>query len=422
MNSFFAKKISPNGPKVILVPQDNAQTVTLLVLLPVGSRYEESRLKGASHFIEHLVFKGTKRRPSNFAIAQQLDRLGGEYNGFTAKNYTGYWVKTIRKHLKTSLDLLSDMLFNSLFRKEDFQKEKGVIIEEIKMYRDNPMFYIESLFERTLYGFHPLGDLISGEISQVRGLKLKELLSFKERFYQSNNLVVVLAGKVSKEDARLVKQYFPSAPSLLKQKTFQPFRRRLPCQKVKILPQDTKQIQIALGGIAYPYNHRNLEALDILCIILGGYMSSRLFSKIRVEKGLAYFVKMESNSYEDTGNFVIRAGVDKKNTRKTIELILEELSRIQKEPPSKEEVKRAKDYYEGKVNLSLEDSANLAAFYGEKALFYPRISTPHQQIEKIKKVTPLQIQKVARELFQRRNLSLALIGPFKGKDKRAFSL
>ena len=415
MDSIFVSKI-PHGPKVVFAPQKNTETVTLLVLLPLGSRYETLNLGGASHFIEHLLFKGTNRRPSNFIISQELDRLGAEYNGFTGEDHTGYWVKTIRRHLDTSLDLLSDMLFNSLFRKSDFEKEKGVIIEEIKMYRDNPMFYIENLFEKALYGDHPLGRLISGEISQIKNLKLKELLSFKKKFYQSDNLIVVVAGNVKKEDIKNVKKYFNVSSAKHNTPQFKVFNRRFPSSRVEILNQNTKQIQIALGGIGYPYKHRYSLPLELLSIILGGYMSSRLFSKIRVEQGLTYFIKMGVNAFVDTGNFVIRAGVDKNNTEKTILLILEELDKIKKNPPSAEELNRAKDYYEGRLKISLEDSADVASYYGSRVLFYKDNLSPSELVKKIKKVRVEEIQFVARELFNRKNISLSIIGPFKNKN------
>lgn len=415
MNSFSLTKIS-GGPKVIWLPTKYGETITLLALLPLGSRYEKLSLNGASHFIEHLIFKGTNRRPSNFAIAQELDRLGAEYNGFTSKDHTGYWIKTIKKHFEKSIDLLSDVLFNSLFRQSDFDKEKGVIIQEIKMYRDNPLFYIESLFEQALYGPHPLGRLISGEVDQIKNLQLKDLLSFKNKFYQASNFILVLAGNVDLAKKKTVNKYFTTPSTNTDFPQFKAFKRRSPYSRIKILNQNTKQVQVALGGIGYAYEDKNLLPLQILSIILGGYMSSRLFSKIRVEQGLAYFVKMEANAYEDTGNFLIRAGVDKNKTEKTISLILEELNRIKKEPPSLEELNRAKDYYEGRLKIALEDSTDLASFYGLRALFYKRILTPQQLIKKLRQIKPSDIQRVAQELFTKKNLSLSLIGPFRNEN------
>ena len=412
---FLEKKI-PNGPRLILVPRKNVPSLTVLVAVPVGSRYESDNLRGVSHFIEHLLFKGTKKRPDTLALTRELDCLGAEYNAYTAKDRTAYHLKTIKKNQEKALDILSDMFFNPLCRKEDFLKEKDVIIEEIKMYKENPLFYIDDVFEQTLYGSHSLGKMISGEIGDIKKLSLKKLLEFKNNFYQPDKIVIVLAGNIQPNSEELIKKYFsPRKKITRKGKGFISFTKKRPCFKMKKVVKEVDQVQIALGGISYPYNDERNYPLSLLAVILGGYMSSRLFLKVRVEKGLAYFVRMDTNIYEDTGSFAVWAGVDKAKVKEAVKVILEEFFRVKKELITKEEIQRAKTFYEGRTKIQMENSDFLASFFAREAMFSKKILTPLEKIEKIKKVTPEQIQEVAKELFRPDNLALSLIGPFKGK-------
>ena len=405
-----------NGIKLLTIPLKNTKAITVLVLLPVGSRYEPKELNGSSHFIEHMMFKGTKRRPSNLAIAKELDGIGAEYNAFTGKDHTGYWIKLVSEKLDIALDVLSDVLFNSLFDEGEFQREKGVILEEIKMYEENPLYHIEDLFEETIYGEHPLGWLISGDIPTIQNLNREKLLTYKEKFYQPNQMLVVLAGDIqNKQAAELIKKYFNYSKTKSSKNKYLKFGEKIekPKSKIKIFFQDIKQAQIALGAFAYPYNHPLIEALSLLAIILGGNMSSRLFTEIRVKRGLAYFVKMELNPYQDTGYYAIRAGVDQEKITEALSVILDEIKKIREGGVTPEELNRAKDYIEGTLKLSLEDSAALAGWYGKQKLLIGKTLSPQEKLDKIKKVTLSDIQRVANFLFKNQNLNLALIGPFK---------
>jgi len=413
----YSQTIFSNGLKLITVPVKDAKTATVLVLLPVGSRYEWPHLNGTSHFIEHMMFKGTKKRLNSLAISKELDGIGAYYNAFTGKDHTGYWVKSAKEKISTSLDVLSDMLFNSVFNKKEFDNEKTVILEEIKMYEENPLFYINEFFESTLFNKHALGQLISGHLSDVQKLSRQSLVKYKELFYQPNQMLIIVAGGMEKSQTiKLVKKYFACYQGRAKKIKYVPLIRGKSNPDVKIKFQKLKQTQLALGGFAYPYNHPKLEAVTLLSIILGGNMSSRLFTEIRDKRGLAYSIKMGLGKYQDIGNYVIQAGVDKEKVSETIKVILDELNKIKKDIVTKEELTRAKDYVEGIMKISMEDSANLATWYGYQSLFIGNIISPSQRLEKLRKVTQKQIQNVAQDIFCKQGLKLALIGPFKNKQ------
>ncbi|MBL7142004.1 insulinase family protein [Patescibacteria group bacterium] len=414
----YSQTIFSNGLKLITVPLKNTKTITVLILFPVGSRYESERLNGASHFIEHMMFKGTKKRPDSLAIAKELDQIGAQYNAFTSKDHTGYWVKSAREKLEISLDVLADMLFNSVFDQREFQHEKGVICQEIKMYEENPLFYINEFFETLLFQKHALGQLVSGQFSNIRKMSRQALLKYKELFYHSGQMIVTVAGGVEKSQiVRLVKKYFVQYQGKRKKIKYSCFKqeRHKTGPRVKIFFKDLKQAQIALGGFAYPYNHPKIEASILLSIILGGNMSSRLFTEIRVKRGLAYSVKTGLGTYQDTGNYVIQAGVDKEKVLETIKVILDELKKIKENGATKEELVRAKDYIEGTMRISLEDSASLAGWYGRQVLLTKKVFSPAERLKRIRRVTQAEIQKLAQDLFSRQGLNLALIGPFKNR-------
>ncbi len=408
-----------NGLKLVVVPKKSSKTATTLILLPVGSRYEPSNLHGASHFIEHMMFKGTKKRPSSLAIAQKLDGIGADYNAFTGKDYTGYWIKTVNNKIEIALDVLSDMLFNSLFDPKEFYQEKGVILEEIKMYQENPLFYINDLFESTLYQSHSLGQLISGQLSDVKKMSHRDLLGYKKSFYQPNRMIIAVSGGVEKSQVvKLITKYFGKYKGRAKQNGFNVFdpQKNKPKDRIKNIFKDLKQVQIALGGLAYHYTHPKIEALRLLSVILGGNMSSRLFTEIRVKKGLAYAINTDLNIYQDTGNYGIFAGVDKNKTPEAIEIILKELKKMKDKGVTQEELSRAKDYIEGSIRLHLEDSANLAKWYGKQILLIGKIFTPKERLEEMRKIKTEDIQNVAQDIFK--NINISLIGQI--KDKNAF--
>jgi len=420
IGKMFKKITLKNGIRLILSPKKETEAVTCLVLFKVGSRYEPKNLNGISHFIEHMMFKGTKKRPSTLAISKELDGVGAEYNAFTSKDHTGYYIKIYYKKIELAFDILSDMLMNSIFKNEEIIREKNVIIEEINMYEDNPLMFIEELFEKTLFGAHPLGRLISGEKENIKGLSRNKILDYLKKFYLPHGMLISVAGNFDvKKITKLVEKYFNLEPKKRRLPDFKEIRIEQNKPKLSVKFKETEQVQLCLGFSAYSYFHKNVYAQLILAVILGGNMSSRLFINIRERRGLAYFVKSGINIYQDTGAFVVQAGLDKKRIEEAIVAIWEELKKIKKEGVSGPELKKGKDFLEGKMVLELEDSENIAAFLAKQELLVNKIETPQEKIKKINKVSKQDIQRVAKNIIQHKKLTLALIGPF--KEKKRFS-
>ncbi len=412
------KKITlKNGLRIIVVPQESTQAVTVLVLVGTGSKYERKEINGISHFLEHMFFKGTKKRPSTTAIAETLDRVGGIYNAFTSEEYTGYFAKVDSGHWELALDWVSDIYFNSLLPEKEIEKEKGVIIEEINMYYDHPMSYVGILWQKLLYGDQPAGWPIAGTKESVSRISRQDLVSYMSNQYVAQNTIVCLAGKVK-------------LPLVVKkiEKYFSKIKEKQPFPKQKVFEQQTKpevlleerntdQTHLCLGVRAFNLFHPQKYTQEVLATILGGMMSSRLFIKVREKLGIAYYINTTSNTDTDTGFLVTQAGIDNNNIEKGISTILKEYQQIfQKKVPLKE-LKKAKDYLKGKMALLLESSDARASFYGLQELLEREILAPEQIYKKIDKVGPNDIIKVAREIFRPNKLNLALIGPFKKKEK-----
>lgn len=414
----FQKTILNNGLRLITAPLRETGAVTVLVLFKVGSRYEKKEINGVSHFIEHMIFKGTKKRPTALAISRELDGIGAEYNAFTSRDHTGYFIKVNHEKIESVLEIFSDMLFNSKFEEKEIEREKGVICEEIRMYEDNPIMYIDDLFEQTLFGEHPLGRKISGTVETVKSFNRKIILEYLGNYYQPNNIVLGLAGKFGDGEVNLVKKYFGLAGVKIKP-VFQKFDvtiKRSKKPKLKIQFKETEQVQLALGFPGFSYFDPKIYPLLLLSMILGGYMSSRLFVAIREKRGLCYFIKSSVNIYEDTGNLMIQAGLDKTRITAAIEAIFEELDKIIKRGVTTEELQRAKECVKGRLILALEDSAHVAEWYAKQELLTDEILTPEEKLRKIFAVTAGDIKKVAKEVMQKKYLSMALIGPFRDES------
>jgi predicted Zn-dependent peptidase len=407
-----------NGARLITAPIYGTEAATILILFKVGSRYESKNINGVSHFIEHMMFKGTTKRPNTFVISKELDSVGALYNAFTSRDHTGYFVKINSEKIETALDILSDILFNSKFEAQEIEREKGVISEEIRMYEDNPIMFIEDIFEQTLFGNHPLGQRISGTVETIKKFNREQILKYKNYFYQPKNMVIGLAGKIGKKDKSLIQKYFGQKGISIKPKFSKFYFLRSKKPKFNLLYRETEQVQLALGFPGYSYFNSKIYALTLLSVILGGTMSSRLFISIRERQGLCYFIKSFLNVYEDTGNLVIQSGLDKSRIKEAIRAILDELNKIKKEGVTEEELKRAKECIKGRLILDLEDSSEVANWYAKQELLIGKILTPEEKLKKIFAVTPAAIQRVAADVIKTKNLCAAIIGPF--KDKKPF--
>ena len=405
-----------NGLKLILAPLKETKAATVLVLLPVGSRYEKENINGASHFIEHLMFKGTKKRPTSLDLTKELDAVGAEFNAFTAKDHTGYYIKAAAEHINLAFDILSDMIFNSQFVESEMEKERGVIIEEINMYEDNPMIYVGSLFEQTLFPESSLGWQISGPKTVIKDITRNQLLAYKEKYYQPHNMVLTVAGNFKPAKAKaLAAKYFKETARKKEKPGFKVFKLNQTRPQVELKTKETEQAQICLGFPAYALNDRRLYPLYLLSVILGGNMSSRLFTAVREKHGLAYYIKSDLGAFADIGELVIQAGLDKSRIKQAIALILSELKKIRDEGVTDKELASAKEFLKGKLVLGLEDSENVADWFGKQELLLKKILTPEEKIKKIFAVKKSDLSKAAKELIREEYLNLAVIGPFKEK-------
>lgn len=414
------KKITlPNNLRVILSPLHETKAVTVLVLVKVGSRYETKKINGISHFVEHMCFKGTKRRPTTLALSCELDQVGAEYNAFTAKDHTGFYVKVNSEKIDLALDILSDIIFHSKFESQELEREQRVIVEEINMYQDNPSMYIESLFEQTLYGSHPLGQLISGTKKSVIKVSRESLTYYKENYYQPKNMVISIAGRIrERQTLELLNKYFIKKTKNLsfEPQKFIPFKQQKR-PKVYLKYKNTEQVHLALGFKGPSYFDKDIDAAYLLATILGGSMSSRLFIRIREREGLAYFIRSNLNVYQDTGNLVIQAGLDKIKVFKALAVILEELKKIKSDGVRKEELKRAKEYLKGRLVLELEDSSFLSEWYGRQEILKEEILTPEERFKKIMEIRAKDIKQVTSKVIRENFLNLAIIGPFRDESK-----
>lgn len=415
----FQKKVLKNGLRFLTSSISGTEAATILVLCKVGSRHEELSQNGVSHFVEHMMFKGTERRPETIDISRDLDSVGAEYNAFTSRDHTGYYIKIEQDKIELALDMLSDMLRNSKFDEKEIKRESGVITEEIRMYEDNPIMFIEDLLEQTMFGDHPLGRKISGDVATVKSFDRKMMLEYRDRFYQPNNTVLALTGKFDDRAVGLAEKYFGGGGVKVKP-TFKKFNFGTAGKpKLKVQFKETEQAQLAIGFQGYSHFDPGHYALQILSIILGGYMSSRLFINIREKRGLCYFIKSYANVYEDTGNLVIQSGLDKTRITSAIGAIFEELDKVVRGGVTAEELERAKECVKGRLVLALEDSSQVADWYAKQELLIGEILTPEEKLKKVFAVTAGDIKKVAKDVIQKNKMSVALIGPF--RDETPFA-
>jgi predicted Zn-dependent peptidase len=363
------------------------------------------------------ALKSTKKRPNTLKIAETLDKVGGVYNAFTSKEFTGFWAKVSNSYLDLALDWISDIFLNSKLEPQEIKREKGVIIEEINMYLDTPMRYVADLFEKLLYGDQPAGWLTVGEKENILRLKRKHLLDYLKNHYSSLNTIVCVAGNFDqKKILEKIKKYFKN------------IKKIPPKQKIGVIEDQksprtlnyfkkTDQTHLCLGVRGYSLTHPKRYAQELIAAILGGNMSSRLFILIRERKGLCYYISTSSEFYTDSGYLVTQAGVPHKDVKKVISLILKEYKEIKEKKVSEKELKKAKDYLKGTLTLSLESSDARASFYAGQELLTGKILTPKEKFAKIDEVSVNDIQKVAQEIFRSEKLNLALIGPHKDKAK-----
>ena len=415
----FKKTTLKNGLRLITIPMQDTQTATVLVLVGTGSKYETKEINGLSHFLEHMFFKGTKKRPDTLAIAETLDRIGGEYNAFTSQECTGYWAKVKLDQLSLALDWVSDIFLNSQLKQEEIDRERGVILGELNMYLDTPMSYVGDLWTDVLYGDQPAGWPVIGTKEVINSVNRQDFVNYLKSHYVNENTVIAVAGNIEEDKTiDLVEECFAQAPQgQAPQKPDVKINQTEPCQLIHY--KDTDQTHIYLGVHGYSLQHPDRYPLGVLATILGGYMSSRLWIAVREKEALGYYVKTGASPETDCGHLATRAGVDNNRVERAIEIILEHYQKIRDEKVDSNELEKAKENIKGSALLGMESSDEQAAFYASQEVLTQKTLTLEEKLEKIDKVTVDDIQRVAQDVFQPSNLNLALIGPFKDEEKFA---
>jgi predicted Zn-dependent peptidase len=412
------KIILPNGLRLILAPMKESPSAAVLVLVGTGSKYETKEINGLSHFLEHMFFKGTKKRSNTLAVSEALDRVGGQYNAFTSQEMTGYWAKVAADKLDVALDWVSDILLNSKFDAAEIEREKGVIIEEINMYYDMPMRYVGNLWEQLLYGDQPAGWDIAGSKEIVASFSRAQFVNYLKNQYRTENTIICLSGKLPdmKVIEKKIGQYFGKINKGASNKKLAVFEKQ---EKPETLVhfKKTDQTHLCLGVRAYDLRHPDRFVLSVMAALLGGMMSSRLWISVREKKGLAYYVRTVAEKYTDSGYLVTQAGVANDKVEEAIEAILVEYRKIRDQKVTPGEIQKAKDYLIGHTLLGLETADELASWLGTQEVLQGKILSLKQVFDKIKAVDATALQRVARDIFQPAKLNLALIGPFKEKEK-----
>ena len=414
--SVFEKNVLPNGLRVVTADMLQAKSVACFVMLAAGSRYETRETNGIAHFSEHMFFKGTERRPSAREIAGEIDSIGGEFNAFTGKEYTGYYVKCAAEHRDVALDVLVDMLRNSKFDPEEIEREKGVIVEEMNMYFDTPRDYLEGVYDELLYGDQPLGWDIIGTKETVRGAARDTFIGYLERWYRGPRMVAGVAGAVGDDILERLAEHLGSVQDGVSGSP-EPVSWEQIAPRVKVHTKQSDQAHVRLGVHSYPLDNPDRYNLALLSTVLGGGMSSRLFTEVRERRGLAYYIFGYNQSYTDAGTLFAQGGVDINRIDEAVRTIVAEFKRIAEEPVSEDELEKARNFAKGRLVLSLEDPKGTILFGLRTEVLEDTIREPDEVLAGFDSVTLEGIQRVAQDIIREDRLNLAVIGPFDDADR-----
>jgi len=406
----FQRETLDNGLRVLAAELPSAQSVAVMIMLAAGSRYETAETNGIAHFSEHMFFKGTERRPSARQIAGEIDAIGGEFNAFTGKEYTTYYVRCAAEHRDVALDVLADMLRNSRFAEDEIEREKGVIVEEMNMYFDTPRDFIGGVYEQLLWGDQPLGWDIIGRKETVRAATRDTFMGYLGRWYKPSRMVVGVAGRVGDGLLERVQEALGDLPDAEtgEPAPAEPWRDG----RVRVFSKQSDQAHVCLGVHSYPLEHPDRYALQLLAAALGGGMSSRLFSEVRERRGLAYYVYGLNHSYTDAGTLYAQAGVDIDRIDEAVATIAGELRTVAAEPLPADELDKARNFAKGRFVLQLESPQGLMLFGLRKEVLERRLPDPDEVLRGLDAVTADDVSRVAQDLIADERLQLAVIGPF----------
>jgi predicted Zn-dependent peptidase len=407
----FERQTLPNGLRVLTATVPQAQSVSCFVMLSAGSRYETRETNGIAHFAEHMFFKGTERRPTARQIAGEVDAIGGEFNAFTSKEYTGYYVKCAAEHRDVALDVIVDMIRNSKFESTEIEREKGVIIEEMNMYYDTPRDFIDGVYEELVYGDHPLGWDIIGRKETVQGATRETFMDYLGHWYKPSRMVVGVGGRTGDGLLERIEGLFggmedgpTGAPD--------PARALPNGSRVRVHTKASDQAHICLGVRSRPIVDPDRYVLMVLATVLGGGMSSRLFTEVRERRGLAYYVFATNHSYTDAGSLYAQAGVDIERIDEAVGTVAAELKKVAAESVPADELRKAKNFAKGRFVLQIESPHGLIMFGLRREVLEGRAAEPEEVLAGLEAVTAEDVQRVAQELIDDEALRLAVIGPF----------
>lgn len=409
-----------NRLRVLAVSLPSMKSSTITIWVKTGSRNETKQIGGISHFLEHMVFKGSKKRPSAKEIAVVIDSIGGEFNASTSKEWTNFHIKTRNEAFPIAFDVLSDMVLNPLLKSEDIEREKGVILEELAMYEDTPMFRIGDVFENLIYKGNSLGRDIIGTRDSIKNIKRVDFVKYRERYYGIDNILITVAGGVKEKDVlRLAEKYFRSLKNNSKEK-IRKFKTDQKKPRVSLHSKKIEQAHFILGFLGNQLGNKDRFVEATLAIILGRGMSSRLFTEVREKRGLAYSIRTSTDRCVDTGYMGTYAGVDIKRIDEAIKVVLNEHYKLAsgENTITEDELDKAKEYSKGHLALYLEDTRSVGSFFGIRELLLGKIDTPENIYEGIDKVTIDDVLRVSKEFFVPERLNLAIIGPY--NDQKRF--
>ncbi len=409
------KIVLKNGLRIMLVPQPENLAATVLILVKAGSEYETKKQNGVSHFLEHLMFKGTADRPEPGMIAHELTALGAQFNAFTGQEYTGYYAKAQVEKLPKILEVVSDLYLNPLFDETEIEKERGVIMQEIGMYEDDLPAHAQKIFNSLMYGDQPAGWDVSGVRPIIKTLARADFVAYRNQRYVPAGTVVVVAGRFSEASTiGQIKKYFGALPrraAPAKKKTVE----RQSSPNMKLYFKESDQAHLVLGFRAFDIFDERRYALRVLADLLGGGMSSRLFMRIREKMGAAYYIGAGADLSLDHGLLSVSAGVDKKRTEVVIRAIIEECRTIRDVAVSEKELQKTKDHMIGGLILGLETSDDLAGFYGGQEVLTGTVLSPEILTDRIRRVSARDVKNLANRIFRDKGLNLAIVGPYKSQ-------
>jgi predicted Zn-dependent peptidase len=403
-------KTLPSGLRVVAAPMKERRSVSIGIWVQVGGRDEEPKLSGVSHFLEHIVFKGTKTRTAN-DIKEQVEGVGGSLNAFTSEECTCFLAKAASRHFDGVFDVLADMVTSASMTEVDVEKERQVIIEEIKMTQDQPSHYVEEVLAEEMWPNHALGRPLTGTIGTVNGLTRDAIRGYRDAHYRPDLITVVAAGDVDPARLTAAAERHFGGSGRRAAKPINPFAASNGRPVVAIRPKKTEQTHVALGVHSFPKEHPDEYVLEVLSVLLGGNMSSRLFNEVREERGLVYDIGCSVRKYHETGAFVVSAGVDNRKVGEMLQVVLHELSRVTREPVGADELKRSKEFFLGQMDLGLENTMNTMLWAGESVVNLGRVRTPAEVAHAVDRVTADDLRRVADQIFRTSALHLAIVGP-----------